>query len=247
MLVLVDIGNTTVEFALYDKVIISKKFFNSKPLDIEAIRAYCGGTFSKYNKDIKFIIASVVPEVNLKLSYILKEFSNNVIFLSPLHFKNIVKTTYDIKKVGLDILCKSAWVRLVLKEEALILDIGSATVLQYVKGNGQLMGASITLGLANIYKALSGSTSLLPIVSPKETDLVLGNTTIECIENGTFWGYIGCIKQLIQKAQQETDCKRVLITGGLSSLVVNKLDVPFIHNKNLIFEGMLAVYQLVLS
>lgn len=160
-----------------------------------------------------------------------------------IHKTNIKYLPYQKDAIGTDILCKGAWVVNSLKTDALILDVGTATVVQYMNKQQELAKVAITLGLGTIYRNISQIASL-PLVSPKKVKYALGTDTNSAIESGVFWGYVGMVNTLLQKSVIETGCKNVFITGGLAELILNEIKIPHIYNPDIVFEGINIIYQL---
>ena len=53
----------------------------------------------------------------------------------------------------------------------------------------------------------------------KKTNKYIGKDTVSAMNNGMYWGYIGLIKELVQKIIKETKKKYLVIfTGGLANI-----------------------------
>ncbi|UQY80062.1 Type III pantothenate kinase [Candidatus Hepatincola sp. Av] len=192
----------------------------------------------------KFIISSVSKYGEELFLYLKNTFKCPTYTIKQeLHQTNIKYLPSQKDAIGTDILCKGAWVVNSLKIDALILDVGTATVVQYMNKQQELAKVAITLGLGTIYRNISQIASL-PLVTPKKVEHALGTDTQSAIESGVFWGYIGMVNTLLQKSITETKCKNVFITGGLAELILNEICIPFIYNPNIVFEGINMIYQL---
>lgn len=239
----VDIGNTTCEFAVFknDEIII-KSHIPSKPLiNIEDIKNL--SQVNKYFKEAIFVISSVVKNAgeNLKI-FLEQEYNAQVLVIDNKNYHFLMQTTSrDISSIGLDIIAKSEWAISNSKHPCIIVDVGTATVVQYIDENGSMDKVAITLGLASIYKVLNSNTSLLPLVLPEKTSEALGFDTVSAMQRGVYWGYIGTINSLISKAISETNCNTIFITGGLSELILDDLSEKPVHNSNIIFDGIRVI------
>lgn len=223
--------------------ITNKFYLSSIDFNIQEIHK----TLLKYvdfNEAPKFIISSVSKYGTELFLYLKNTFKCPTYMIQQeVHKTNIKYLPYQKDAIGTDILCKGAWVVNSLKTEALILDVGTATVIQYMNKNKELAKVAITLGLGTMYRNISQIASL-PSVLPKKTQNALGTDTQSAIESGVFWGYIGMVNTLLQKAVVETGCKNVFITGGLAELILDEIEEPHIYNPNIVFEGINIIYQL---
>ena len=241
----IDIGNTTIEIAFFkNDEIIKKIFVKSKPIDFDLLKNKIieNSQLDIMNKIV--VISSVVPSNNQYVKEFLENnFNSKVYILNALDYDLLVKVEKrNLSSVGMDIVCKSAWAIDVLKKDVLILDVGTATVLQYIT-KGLLHKVAITIGFNTIYSALNGATSLLPMLVPQKTDNLFGENTIEAIYGGTYWGYIGLIKEWINKAKKELGDVPIYITGGLSDIVKEDLSKDIIQNKDIVFYGINTIYK----
>ncbi|MEY4343242.1 MAG: hypothetical protein RL736_1040 [Pseudomonadota bacterium] len=57
----------------------------------------------------------------------------------------------------------------------------------------------ITPGINLSLKVLKQATAKLPLIKLKKTNKYIGKDTISAMNNGMYWGYIGLIKELVQK------------------------------------------------
>ncbi len=243
-IIAIDLGNTTCEIAFIKNGLILNKFYvNSKNINLMELK----NKLLTYNIDFKnqlWIVSSVVPSENNNLrNFIISEFNVNPIFIeSGMFAKQFVGNIIN-NEVGIDILCKSLWASDILKKDVLILDTGTATVLQYINNKGILSGVSITIGFNAIFNQLHLSTNLLPKINESKSRNVFGLNTKDSLQGGVYWGYIGCLNALINKAKEETQCGNIYITGGNSEIFLDDINFNYIHNKNIIFEGMYALYK----
>jgi type III pantothenate kinase len=235
----IDVGNTTIEACIItNKEEITEKKFVSSKIDIEINLPIFFDFFKSFKIDC-VIVSSVVPSLN---NYILDYFQRldcKILFISD-KLNNIVKTKSH--SIGADILCKSVYVANNYKGKTLIVDVGTATVLNYIEDK-ELKSASISVGLNTMYQSLSQNTELLPTLTPKVVESVLGKDAQSCMHGGIFLGYIGLLNYIVSKALKEVSATRVILTGGYSELISNKLTFDFILDKHLIFKGIYLIYE----
>jgi type III pantothenate kinase len=71
----------------------------------------------------------------------------------------------------------------------------------------------------------------------------IGNTTVECIQSGLYFGYIGLVKELIGRIKNELELKHIIATGGLAGLIVSEIKEIEIILPNLTLEGIRIIWE----
>ena len=103
----------------------------------------------------------------------------------------------------------------------LVVDFGTAITIDSVSAKREYLGGAICPGLGLSMEALGSKTAKLPFVEITQPKLALGRSTIECIQGGLYFGYLGMIKELVERIRKEAfaeeEC-RVVATGGFSQL-----------------------------
>lgn len=245
MILLVDIGNSNVVFGFSDRKEIVKTFrfktFTDKTSDEYYILIKAMLDMYSIN-DV--IISSVVPIVTSTLKKLFKEyFDIDAKILGPGIKTGIQLKVDDPKTVGADIICDCAGA-MTLFDEAIIVDLGTASKYIYVKKN-TFFGCSIAPGVAVSMKAMVASAALLPnieLVTPKK---VLGTSTIPCMQSGVVFGSASMVDGMIDRIKEEINNKdiKIIATGGLAGLITPLCKNEIIHKPSLTIEGLLAIYN----
>ena len=146
------------------------------------------------------ITSSTLPVITSALKKVfIRLFKKEPIILGP-GVKTGVKIVADNpREVGADLICDVAGVK---DEEALIIDLGTATKYIYVK-NQTFYGVSIAPGVSVSMRALVNSAALLPsveLVCPKK---VIGTSTINCIQSGVIYGAASQVDGMIDRIKEE--------------------------------------------
>jgi type III pantothenate kinase len=183
------------------------------------------GRLGTVNKKIKknfykgALCSSVVPNAFNKLKKMLK--TKNV------HLNEIKDRTLTLpikvklnkpKQVGSDRVVNAIAAFKIYKKNSIIIDFGTATTFDVIVQNSYI-GGMITPGINLSLKVLEEATAKLPLIKLKKTNKYIGKDTVSAINNGMYWGYIGLIKELVQKIIKETKKKYLVIfTGGLANI-----------------------------
>jgi type III pantothenate kinase len=217
---IIDIGNTNIDFVNFNK--FTNKFFNEFTVDTSDILK---GRFGIINKKIKknfykgAMCSSVVPKAFNKLKKLLKGKNIN---LDEVKDKNIslpIKIKINKpKQVGSDRVVNSIAAYKIYKKNSIVIDFGTATTFDVIIKDSYI-GGMITPGINLSLRVLKESTAKLPHIKLKKTNKFLGKDTVSAMNNGMYWGYIGLIKELVQKIIIETKKKYLVIfTGGLANI-----------------------------
>lgn len=244
MIILVDIGNSNVTFGLYNgKIVQTFRLVTSATKSADEYAMSLKQFLDGY-EIVDVIICSVVPVVTSLLKKTFEKYFNLTPKIMGVGMKTGLKVnTEDPKSVGADLIADSMAAAL-RYEEALVVDLGTATKFLYVKNNA-LEGVVIAPGVAVSTKAMISHAALLPnieLVAPKK---VLNNSTIPCMQSGVIYGFASMIEGMIAKIRAELKKPnlKVIATGGLAKLIIPNLDVEVDLEENLILEGLAAIYK----
>ncbi len=240
MIALIDIGNTTIGFALKNKkiellkVVDTKDLKNHKNID-EVIKGV-------YQNVDACVISSVVPSLNdLFKAYFIKEFRIEPLFISvELNHKYQIDLD-NPHELGADLLSVIFGSSLYFKE-SIIVDLGTASKFLAVKGD-VFIGGAIAPGFEGSFNSLFSNAELLNEFKLKDTFHALGHNTNDCIASGVILGHTSCVDGMIQRIKEETNIQNIILTGGCSKYIIDHLKSEYLYVPNLIFEGMLLIYE----
>ena len=217
---IIDIGNTNIDFVTFNK--LANKYSNKFTVDTPNILK---GRLGIVNKKIKknfykgALCSSVVPNAFNKLKKLLK---TKNIYLNEIKDRNLdlpIKLKLSKpKQVGSDRVVNAIAAFKIYKKNSIIIDFGTATTFDVIVKN-TYVGGMITPGINLSLKVLKEATAKLPLIKLKKTNKYIGKDTVSAMNNGMYWGYIGLIKELVQKIIKETKKKYLVIfTGGLANI-----------------------------
>ena len=265
MLLAIDLGNTSMKFALYKKNVISSDFNYILLHKFKLLtKAQTNGSillestkkeFSKIKVDIcsvkEIVICSVVPSVlnTLKNALNIMFPHIKVFFISgkcntSINFKNI-----NLSEIGADLISLAQGAtKLIhsLKKPCIVASLGTASTFSLIDENNTFLGASIAPGFKTSLDSLINNAELLDEFSDFKPPVKIINTsTKECILSGSIYGYAYLVQGIINKIKKEInkDCN-VILTGGYADIVRESLSIKYVYKPDLLLNGMLAVYFL---
>ena len=200
-------------------------------------------------KEIKQIaLCSVVPEVVHSIgSACVKYFD-----IHPFAVNNDVKTGLNNKyanpkEVGADRIANAiAGSKLYPNKNLIIIDLGTATTFCAITKTRDYLGGAILSGLRLNMESLVSKTSKLPsfeVIAPKNA---MGNSTIESLQSGLYFGHLGAMREIIGKMKDECfggEKPFIIGTGGFSSLFKDAEIFDTIE-PDLVFMGLKTAIEL---
>ncbi|MBI4056624.1 MAG: type III pantothenate kinase [Elusimicrobia bacterium] len=193
-----------------------------------------------------FAFGSVVPT----LSHVFEQVSRRYFDLKP--FVVTPDTPLGIKyrvdhpgEVGADRILNSLAAYRLYGGPAVVIDFGTATTFDCISKKGEYLGGVIVLGPKMIARALSEYTAKLPQVEIKKTSRVVGKNTIECIQSGLFYGYLGMVEKLLHKTLEEVGRgSKLFATGGLADLFIPSMARKIKIVPDLTLQGLRIAHEI---
>lgn len=242
MLVVIDIGNSNIVLSRYDQTLgPTYRFTTDKTKSVDEyyvlLKDVLEGT-----TDI--MVSSVVPELNIIVKNLaLKYYKINPMFVGP-GIKTGVKIIADNpKEVGADIVSSAAATIANYGDNAIVVDMGTATTFTYIEDK-VIKGVAIMAGLITQRNALVENASQLSQFEFKTPTKVLGTNTIDCLNSGLLFGHALMIKGMAEQIREEYHCDAPLIlTGGASRFIKDLFDTDVRYDEHLVLKGLLVIYE----
>ena len=239
MYLVLDFGNTLTKFFLFK----GKEVINSASLSpkdsFDRIREIV-----TCNKGIKGLIYSDVEgEINEKLVDLAKGVPvikiNSDIKL-PFINKYQSKSTLGADRIALIAAAVIAYP----KKNILVIDLGSCITYDFVSQENTYKGGAISPGFQMRYKALNTFTGKLPLLSAEIPKNPEGNSTINSIQSGVYFGVLDEIKGRIEYYREEFGTLKVILTGGDANKLPKTLKNTIFAHPNFLAVGMLHLLKL---
>ncbi|MCI8622067.1 MAG: type III pantothenate kinase [Provencibacterium sp.] len=252
MLLAIDIGNTNIEFGVYDGEQILARFRLGTNRDItsDEIGLFLTQFFSinaisrEQIEDI--IISTVVPQVMYSVQNAMKKYVGRAPLVVGENIRCPIENRYDNpREVGADRLVNgvSAFAR--YGGPLIIVDFGTATTFDVLSKTGAYLGGAIYPGIKISMGALFEKTAKLPRVELVRVDSAIGRNTVGSVQAGAMFGYVGAVSGIVAQIQRELgDPARVIGTGGLAQLVGQQQpDLFYSIDRTLTLDGLRMIYD----
>jgi len=248
MILVADIGNTNIVVGIYkQKWQYIWRFTTDKQASIHDYSLKINNALWEAGIDPKDIVSkvlsSVVPELkDLFVTLLTNLSSSQLIVLDKNIYAKLPIVIPNKNEIGTDLVANVMAAHHLHKENLIIVDFGTALTFTAVDKFGNIKGINIAPGIKTAINALEDKASqldMVPLVFPKN---VLGHNTVEAIQNGVLIGYVGLVSHMILVIKQDLGQDyKVLATGGLSTILLDRLPVINYVEPNLTIDGLLLI------
>jgi type III pantothenate kinase len=235
-LLTVDIGNTNINFGVFQGNKIRKRFYiPTKSYSLTKLRENLG----KLNLD-DTIICSVVPASTRILEKDFKRIFNKRPYIIGKDIRVPIKNLYrKPRQVGQDRLVNTYAGVSLYGAPLIVVDFGTAVTFDAVSKNKEYLGGMILPGLSISLDALSERTALLPKIKLAKPREFIGRDTKNSILSGIVYGFAALTDDLAVRIKNKIGKRaKVIGTGGNIGLIgkyckrINKID------KDLTLKGL---------
>ena len=231
MNLVLDVGNSLLKIALFEKseLIQKFKFSDNYKRNIEDI-------ISKYK--VTHSIISNVGRIDDSIINILKESTNLLLVSNQLKipFKNLYKSKNTLGQDRLALVSAAAFN--FPNENVLIVDVGSCITYDFKNNNNEYLGGGISPGISMRFKSLNTFTSNLPLIDFDSIYQLIGNNTKNSITSGVVNGTISEINGIIQQYREEFKNIRIILTGGDSNFLLKRIKNTIFADRNFLLIGL---------
>ncbi|MHB8146375.1 MAG: type III pantothenate kinase [Vulcanimicrobiaceae bacterium] len=166
-------------------------------------------------------IASVVPPLDSVLESACERFFNAVPTFLKAHRQVLMPVRTDRpSEVGADLVAAAIGGRARYGAPLIVISYGTATVFMAISHAGEYAGVAIAPGINISIDALAGNTAKLPQIALEAPERAIGRNTIEALQAGIVYGFVGQTEALIGRIRAELGSEvKVVATGGLADVV----------------------------
>ncbi len=233
MNLIVDIGNTLVKYAVFDRGKLITDQSSESGLFLSKVKQF----FEVYPK-ISYAIISSVGILEHKEHKILSLFCKVHVLsvTSKIPFKNRYATPQTL---GMDrVALATAAFYNNPKGNTLIIDMGTCITYDIVNSDGEYLGGAISPGLRMRYLAMHNQTAKLPHLGPEFPVSFIGNTTENSMHNGVMQGICHELDGTIDQYKNRFKHLTVILTGGDSHFFAKRLKNSIFANSKFLLEGL---------
>jgi type III pantothenate kinase len=231
LLLAVDVGNTNIVMGIFDlskgedaPLVHSWRLATSRERTVDeyglsslALLAYQHIEPSEIKH---VIISSVVPPLHPVLDAWLRVYFQ----AEPLWVEPGIKTGLKVlldnpAELGADRIVNAVAGLELYGAPLIAVDFGTATTFDIVNDRREYLGGIICPGLKISAEALFQRASRLPRVELAEPERLVGKSTVQAMQSGLFYGYVGQVDGILERLLLEFPGSKVVATGGLARVI----------------------------
>jgi len=251
MLLCIDTGNTNTMFSIWngEEFIATWRTSTEHQRTADQYFVWLSTLMSVQNikADIKdVIISSTVPRVVFNL----RVFANRYFDCRPIVVGKpdcILPNDPRVDEgttVGPDRLVNAAAAYDKFGGDLIVVDFGTATTFDVVATDGAYVGGVISPGVNTSLQALHLAAAALPHVDITMPAKVIGTNTVDCMQSGVFWGYVGLVRETCNRIKEEYGKPmQVVATGGLAPLFAQGHKLFDHYDDLLTMHGLVVIYN----
>jgi type III pantothenate kinase len=252
MLLTIDVGNTNTKLAIFDDGVLKGQWRSATDTTRTADEYAVWLTQLMELQGLKrteidaAIIASVVPETTFNLVTLCRRyFSIQPLIVGDPGVELGIKALIDDPlEVGADRLVNAVAAQARYGGPLIIVDFGTATTFDLVDSGGNYAGGVIAPGINLSLKALYMAAAKLPRVDIRRPQRVIATNTIQAMQSGIFWGYVGLIEGIVARMRAEAEAELpVIATGGLAPMFAGATNAITTVDSDITLRGLLLIHE----
>ena len=253
MLLTIDIGNTNITLGLYEgrerKHAWRLETVRGRMPDEYGLQML--GLFERADCQADQIdgcvLASVLPPLTGTLVSACQSYIGQVPLVVDAGVKTGLSIRYEDPKnaLGADRVADAVAVQHLYRIPACVVDFGTATTFDAISSEGEYLGGAIAPGLDIAADALFHRAAKLPRVELARPTAAIGRNTVEAVQSGMIFGYVGLVEGMVKRFKDELGQNtKVIGTGDLVGLIAAETTVIEILAPWLTLDGLQIIWSL---
>jgi type III pantothenate kinase len=257
MLLAIDVGNTNTVLGLYQLaggvvapgLVANWRITTSSKQTSDEFAILLRNLFGLNGIEMgavsEIAISSVVPPMDSMLRQVCEvTFKRKPLFIELGVKTGMPVLTDNPSEVGADriVNCVAAFER--FGGPCIVVDMGTATTFDVISTKGEFLGGAIAPGLGISADALFSRAARLPRIDVKKPAKVIGTGTVDNIQIGLYYGYIGLVDGILERMIGELGPEtKTVATGGLAKLIAGGSKYIAAVDDMLTLTGLRIIYE----
>jgi type III pantothenate kinase len=249
MLLAIDVGNTNTVFALVEggEAVAQWRASTSPQRTADEYAVWLhqlmalGGRYALSDVQ-ECIVSTVVPQALFNLRNLSRRYLHAEPMIVGPEIPGIEVRIERPAEAGADRLVGAVGAHMRYGGPLIVVDSGTATTFDVVGADGGFEGGVIAPGINLSVQALHTAAARLPRIEIARPGKTIGTNTVEAMQAGIFWGYVGLIEGLIDRIGAEYGAPlKVVATGGVSSLFTGATEKIHHFDPDLTIHGLTEI------
>ena len=256
MLLAIDVGNTNVTIGVFDgpKLVHNWRLAALRERTADELGIFVTRLFEQTNVAISgvsgIVVASVVPPLTRPMEEMCDRYFRRTALLVDAANAGIPITYSPATDVGADRLVNAVAAREKYGKGGgvplIVVDFGTATTFDVISMEGHYVGGIICPGIGISAEALFQRAARLPRVEVRRPGAVVGQTTVQAMQSGLFFGYVEMVDGLARRIRSEIpggEKAVVIATGGLATVLAEETRSIEHVDPDLTLEGLRLIWE----
>ena len=190
-------------------------------------------------------VSSVVPPIDSMLREVLESFFGvRPLFVEPGVRTGLPILTDNPAEVGADRIVNSVAAFERYGGPCIVVDLGTATTFDVISARGEFLGGAIAPGLGISANALFERAAKLARVNIRKPGKCIGTSTVDNIQIGLYYGYIGLVDGICARMVAELGPDTTVVTtGGFARMLAADSRYMKIVDPHLTLDGVRLIYE----
>lgn len=252
MILAIDVGNTNIVLGAFkeDELVTHWRMTTNVHQTSDELGIFIYNLLRHNNIEVEeiehVVVASVVPDIMRSLEYGIKKYLKT----APLIIGPGIKTGINIrtdnpKELGADRIVNAVAALYLYGSPVIVIDFGTATTFDVINEEGSYIGGVIAPGVNISAEALWQRAAKLPKIEIQKPNKIIGKNTVDSMQAGLFYGYVGQVDYIVKKIKRELNCTnvKVVATGGLARLIAGESKMIEEVNDFISLQGLKIIYE----
>lgn len=250
MVLTIDIGNTTVAVGGFSGGVLTfvrrlpSERGMSKAAWVQSFQNILQGEGVKPDEVEGVMVSSVVPALTEVVRWGAETAAGvPAAVVGPELDTGLVIRDYQPGALGSDRVVDAVAALAQWEPPLVIFDMGTATTMSVLDGEGAFLGGMILPGLRLSMDALSARAAQLPAVTFAPPKGLIGTDTVSCMQYGALYGAASAVEGIARRVEEALGrSATVVLTGGLGRHILPCLRRHVEYDEHLLLKGLYQIY-----
>jgi type III pantothenate kinase len=253
LLLAIDVGNTNVTIGVFDRarLVHNWRLAALRERTADELGIFVTHLFEQTKVEVSavdgIVIASVVPPLTRPMEEMCERYFGRKALLVDATNAGIPIAYSPAADVGADRIVNAVAAREKYGSAPIIVvDFGTGTTFDVISREGVYVGGIICPGIGISAEALFQRAARLPRVEVRKPGQVIGQTTVNAMQSGLFFGYVAMVDGLVARIRNELpdgDRATVIATGGLADVLSSETRSIQHVEPDLTLEGLRLIWE----
>ncbi|MGH9373699.1 MAG: type III pantothenate kinase [Vicinamibacterales bacterium] len=254
MLLAIDVGNTNVTIGVFkgESLVHSWRLAALRERTADELGIYVTHLFEQTHVDVSavhgIVVASVVPPLTRPMEEMCDRYFHQKALLVDATNAGLPIAYFPPDDVGADRIVNAVAARDKYGQAGplIVVDFGTGTTFDVISRAGEYIGGIICPGIGISAEALFQRAARLPRVEVRKPGAVIGQTTVNAMQSGLFFGYVDMVDGLVRRIRSEVpdgEQAVVIATGGLADVLSSESRAIQHVEPDLTLDGLRLIWK----